>query len=514
MNVPLRTRPAVRGSTVAVRPAAADGRAAPRTDYRRATGGWLVGIGLLQAVLALRPGLNDNPFQDEGLYLYMGHRMIDHLAHGVVLTENPGSFFSGSPGLYPVIAAVADHVGGLYAARLLSLAFAVLAMVATFGIGRQLFGRLAGLLGALAFALSGSVIFQSHLATYDAMAMSLFAVAAWLAVVSATRDQLLWAPIVALVLVAAFLTKYAAAVYAPGVGLLAVAVAWRTDHRWTVLVRAATMVLTAAVVAVFIIMTWGNAIVPGIVSTTLDRDVLAPAASSDLALSVLRWTGPWLALGVAGALTARRTWPVSVVLLGLSVAGPAQQIVIGESTSLAKHVAFGMVFLSPLVGNLLACGVRRLRWTGSLIAVVAMVGLLVAGWQSSADFLTGWVDDRALLPILEADIAAAPGKAILGEEPSAQRYRLASITTPEMWADTFVFYYDGLQGAPAYRRAIDQSHFGTIFLNLNTPNGRLINEYLTTSDTPYRLSAQPSVTIAGDDVGVWLVWTPKVLATG
>lgn len=487
------------------------GPAAPSRTHLH-TGAALTAIAAVQVALALRPGLNRNAFQDEGLYLYMGHRMIDHLLHGISLSENPGSFFSGSPGLYPVLAAVADSWAGLGGARMLSLVFAIVAMLATYRLGAVLVGRRAGLLGAAAFAVCGSVVFQSHLATYDAMALSLFAIAAWLTVRSVWNDQLLWAPVIAAILTVAFFVKYASGVYLPGIALLATAVAWPTRHRWTVAVRAATMVLIGVVLGWAIVVTWGPSIVPGIVSTTLDRQVLAPAGRADLLWSVGRWVGPWLALALAGAVVlGRRAWPTSVVLLMLSVAGPAQQIVIGESTSLAKHVGYGMVFACPLVGLALGRLWGRLRGGGTALAVAVVIGLTGSGWHWSGDFLRGWVDDRALVPVLQADIAASPGKVLLGEEPSAQRYELTDVTAPAMWADTFVFYYDGLEGLPAYRRAIDQSHFGTIFLNLNTPNGQRINDYLSTAATPYVLSDQPTAYLDGQPVGRWLVWTPAVL---
>ena len=62
------------------------------------------------AVISLRVKANANPFQDEGLYLYMGHRMIDHIMSGVNVFEHPGSYFSGAPGLYPVVGAIADSL--------------------------------------------------------------------------------------------------------------------------------------------------------------------------------------------------------------------------------------------------------------------------------------------------------------------------------------------------------------------------------------------------------------------
>src|SRR3954451_10248612 len=94
----------------------------------------------------LRIDENRNPFQDEGLYLFMGHRMIDHVLSGVQVTEYPGSYFSGAPGFYPVVGALADSVGGVPASRLLSLSFVCVAVIASYGIGKELFGNLSGLL--------------------------------------------------------------------------------------------------------------------------------------------------------------------------------------------------------------------------------------------------------------------------------------------------------------------------------------------------------------------------------
>ena len=171
----------------------------------------LGGICTVFAVISLRVKANANPFQDEGLYLYMGHRMIDHIVSGVHVSEYPGGYLSGAPGLHPVVGAIADSVAGVQGARLVSLFLVCIAIVATYGIGNELFGKLSGLLGAGAFALCGSVIFISQLATMDAMALCLMTLGCWLTVYSANHDKLLWAPIVGLILTLAFLTKYATA---------------------------------------------------------------------------------------------------------------------------------------------------------------------------------------------------------------------------------------------------------------------------------------------------------------
>ncbi|WP_157936872.1 hypothetical protein [Geodermatophilus chilensis] len=64
--------------------------------------------------------LSNSAFQDEALYLYHGHWMIDSWLHGADLDSNPSAWFTGAPQLYPVLAALLDGVGGLELARLFS----------------------------------------------------------------------------------------------------------------------------------------------------------------------------------------------------------------------------------------------------------------------------------------------------------------------------------------------------------------------------------------------------------
>jgi 4-amino-4-deoxy-L-arabinose transferase-like glycosyltransferase len=469
---------------------------------------WLPLICAVQVALALRHGLNANAFEDEGLYVYTGHRMIQHFLHGAFLPEYPGAFFSGAPGLYPVLAAMADAVGGLAAARDVSLFFAVVATVATYGVGSRLFGRAAGIIGAAAFTLCGSVIYLSHFATYDSMMMSLVAVAAWLAVYSAQRDGFAWAPAVALLLALAFLTKYAGAVFVPVVVLLAVVVGWPL-YGWKVVRRGAYCLVAVLVMAFSAIELWGRSMVPGIRSTTSSRVILSHATPAFLIREIAMWVGPWLLLALIGALfRVRRQWALMSVLLIGSIIGPADQVRIGEATSMAKHVAFGIVFAAPLIGDLFARGLRRAPALASVVMVAALGLLGASGLHYSHQFLTGWVNDADLRPVLAQEIAAHPGKKILGERYAPQRYELRQQTQPNQWYDTYYFSYGGKVGEPAYAEAIRQHYFGVIYLDRTTPYGSYIYDYLKAHHDYYRASASVPRYQRGKLVGHWVVFTP------
>jgi 4-amino-4-deoxy-L-arabinose transferase-like glycosyltransferase len=465
----------------------------------------------LQIALAWRPGPNISVFEDEGLYVYMGHRMIDHLLHGAFLQEFPGSYFSGAPGIYPPIAAAFDELGGLQAARSLSLLCAVVATIAVHGLTRRLFGGVAAMLAAFVYALAPGVIFQSHLATYDAMMMMLVALASWLAVYSAQENDLLWAPVIGLLLALAMLTKYAGAVYAPFVAALAVVVAW-PHLRWLAVRRAVFIGASALGVAFFILELWGRDLIDGIRHTTLDRDVLQPATSGQLLRQVAPYIGPILGLAVVGALLrVRRQGALCGVLLAAAVVGTLQQIHVGEAISLQKHTAFGMVFAAPLAGDLLAGVLRRLPQVTSLAVTAVLVCLAVLGVRHADRLATGWVDERPLTPVLAALTRAQPGKPILGEQPSPQRYALRRVVGPRQWADTYAFRFNGKTGTAAYADAIRLHYFGTVYLSSRTDNGAFLLRLMTSPDRDryYNIKAKVPRYLRGQKIGEWLVFAPR-----
>ena len=483
---------------------------AGRAVTRVVVAGWLAGIGAVASAISLNVAGRQSAFSDEGLYLFMGHREIAHIVHGSRVVESPGSYFSGAPWMYPPLAAVADHLGGLLAARVLSLTFILLAGLCVYGATKELYGRRAGLLANAVFLLNGSVLFLSHLATFDAMALLLIALSLLLAVRSGRNHLVISVPVIALVLVAAFFTKYASIVFVPVVALV---LAVRGGRRATFIGvrRGVYLVLAFLLGTYFVIQIFSRDIVAGIESTTLSRQPVHPETYGALVALVLLWVGPWLlaaAVSVVG--TPRSGWPMKAALLVGSVAAPLAQIRTHEEVSLSKHVAFGMVFAAPLIGDLFR---RMLVATRHRAVPTVLATLLIFGWcgvHYSGQFLTSWVGDASLVRTLRVEMRANPTKVVLGEEGSAERYGLRSHLRLGQWADTYSFTYGGLHGQPAYAKAIDESHFGIIYLTLTTANGKWLHQYLSSHATPYILSAKVVRYFRGEAVGDWLIYTPRV----
>src|SRR5580692_3339923 len=153
---------------------------------------WLLAVLAVQTALSLRLVRADTAFEDEATYLWAGHLEWAHLLHGTPLPQFP-TYFSGAPVLYPPIGALADSIGGLTGARILSLIFMLGATVALWATAGRLFGRRAAFFAAALFAVSGPTLHLGAFATYDAMSIFLVALAVWLVVRAGERqDATVW----------------------------------------------------------------------------------------------------------------------------------------------------------------------------------------------------------------------------------------------------------------------------------------------------------------------------------
>src|ERR1700722_14116850 len=211
---------------------AAERESAVDVDF--VAGRWLLFVVVaLQAALSARLIWANTAFQDEGLYLWAGHLEWAHWLHGTQIPDY-ASYFSGAPVVYPPLGALANHYGGLAGARLLSLAFMLLATILLHGITRRLFNRGAANFAASLFGVLAATEFLGAFATYDAMALTLMAVSAWLAVVSADCGSIVRTPLLLLsgiVCALADATKYATALWTPIVIGLVVLLVWRRSGR-------------------------------------------------------------------------------------------------------------------------------------------------------------------------------------------------------------------------------------------------------------------------------------------
>jgi hypothetical protein len=185
LNSPVGTltpRPLVRDASPN-RVAPKSGAAAGRHSRRSAGRVSLAPLGLLciltvQAVLSLRLVWTNTAFLDEATYLYVGHNELAHWLTGASVPAYP-TYLSGAPVIYPPLAALANDVGGLAAARVLSLCLMLGATAMLWGVTSRLADRRSAFFAAAFFAALGPTQYLGAFATYDAMALFLMTAAAW-----------------------------------------------------------------------------------------------------------------------------------------------------------------------------------------------------------------------------------------------------------------------------------------------------------------------------------------------
>ncbi len=446
----------------------------------------LAAILALQAAVSL--SLHNTAFTDEALYLYAGHLEIARLLHHAPTYQNFASYFSGSPLIYPPIAAALAAVGGLEAARDFSLVLMLAATGFAYGVGRRVVGERAGMLGALAFAVLGPTFFLGHFATYDAMAICLLSVSAWCATRSAGTAvlgwrTLAWAAGAGAAAAVAGMTKYAALLYVPSVGCLLVLAPIREAgplaakaRRRRALVRVAAAVAGFAVAGEALVAVLGTSFLTGLSSTTTNRPD-GTNSVAQVAATTWHFLAPVLVLAAAGAVLERRRGKRFLVaaLALTALLAPVYQAHLHTIVSLEKHVDYGALFAAPVAGLALA---RLLEWSRShLSAVVANLALIVAiavvGVSTARSAFADWTDSRPLVSLVESQLRPVTGRYLV-EDATIPEYYLESIGKPYQWSSTYYFGYVDprthryLTGLPAYADAFAHRYFNLVVLSFGS----------------------------------------------
>lgn len=479
-----------------------------------------VGAALL-AILALQTAvslsLRNTAFQDEALYIYAGRQLLGQWLGGPMVTEPYGSYFSGMPYVYPIIAGALDMLGGLQLVRLFSLLCMLCVTVCAFAITRHLFGRNPALLAAATLAVQGPVIFLGQMGTFDAMCLALLALAAWLTIPAGSKS-LLWLPLVSAALVLAVASKYAGLLFVPTVLCLLVFQSQKTHGWFQALLRAGLCVAMMAI-APFAIR--DQTIWAGLTSTTTNRTALLVASRMEILDRSLLWAGAVTALAAIGVFVLRHESRTNrllyLLLLGTALLAPMYHLYKTEPTSLQKHVAFGLFFAAPLAGLALArisgygpATVIGRRWPVGLAVVLILFSV---GYNQAQGFFHEWGDTTSLIRVLRTQVRPGTGR-ILAEEAEVPRYYLQDIVDFWQWNHLYWFEYDTpagqhLTGEAAYKAAIADGYWDIVELHYgaNAKLAQAIDPGLR-DGTRYELIAKlPFDNVYGG--GYYWVWRRK-----
>jgi len=436
------------GSALGTAPAvpAAGSRPERRVLGRHAPSWWpLVAVLVVQAALSLRLVGADTAFEDEATYLWAGHLEWANWLHGTPIPPF-SAYFSGAPVIYPPLGALADSVGGLTAARLLSLAFMLGATALLWSAASRLYGSRAAFFAAALFAVCGPTLHLGSFATYDAMAVFLIALAAWCVIGAGdTGDATGRMVAAAAVLALANAAAYASALFDPIVILLALLTAFPKPGGKVAARRIAILLVVLVTLLLLGLLIGGSSYVGGFNRTTLMR---VPGAASWL--TVLRdswsWTGIITVLAVCAIIISlvtrqgrARTW-LLVVLTIAAILGPLEQARLHTATSLDKHVGLGAWFAAIAAGYavdwfIAAAPAGRNRTLTCGACVLALVFPISLGASQSRAFATSWPNSASFTAILGLLVQHDQGR-LLVEDPTVPEYYLPAGSQWQRWSST------------------------------------------------------------------------------
>lgn len=372
-------------------------------------------------------------------------------------------------------------LGGLPLARDFSLACMLGVTTIVYLVTGRLFGRQPALFAAASYAMIGSVLFLSRLATYDPMCLLLIAAAVGIAVLGGASRRP-W-PVLGIgpAMVVAILAKYAALLFVPTAFALLACVALVSLGRRRAFSR---LLLSLAGFAVSLGVAYelmDKAAFHAISGSTTSRAVGLKAPRLALTLHVLQMGGAVYLVALAGVLLIvalrRRSWLIAVVLFGSSWLVPLYHVYKQEPTSLDKHIAYAMFFAAPLAGYALSwlsgaeCGrltaPHRGYWVAALAVVLAIATL---GLSQARTLYAGWPDTSNLSTALHTQLRDGSGR-ILAEDIEVSQFDALDVTRPWQWDSLYYPYYvnpagQQLYGDAALAQAIKNRYYNWVEVSL------------------------------------------------
>jgi hypothetical protein len=447
----------------------------------------LVAILIAQAALSLRLVRSNTAYTDEALYLWAGHLEWAHWLHGTTLPAFP-TFFSGAPVIYPPFGALADSIGGLAGARILSLCFMLGATTLLWSTTSRLYGRHAAFFASALWAFLGPTLMLGAYATYDAMSLFLVALATWCATAHRMRDEATgWMVAAAAALALANAVEYASTIFDPIVILLAVLSAWPRPGGKAALRRGALLSTCTFGVLYLALRFTGPDYKTGVSQTTLAR-----VSGTDSVSTVLGHAGVWFGAVVVLAcvgvvLTAIRRHDTNCTLLLAVLAGgallaPLEQARIHTLTSLDKHADFGAWFAAIAAGYAIGQAAVKLRPVALRAAATAAAGgaiaaVAIAGFAQAQALITSWPSATGFINALRPIVAGTHGPLLVEVSPLGEYY-LPAGSQWNRWSNTYgipllsgatAVYLPGrvnTAGNPVvYAKLISRGYFSIIALN-------------------------------------------------
>lgn len=436
----------------------------------------------LQAVLSLSLIWSNTAFGDEALYLWAGRIELAKWLYGASLATgtdlnghsalNFQAYFSGAPQIYPPLGALADSIGGLAAARILSLVFMLIATVLLYYTAQQLFGKVPAIIACALWAVSEPCLKLGAFATYDAMAVCIICAGAMVATRVPGRYCGEKVALASLLFAVGMIVTYSYIIYVPAVIAMATASWVPLMGRRLALSCAGWMV--GATTLCFVGMTTVLKLWPGLLFTVFNRKVAVHQGYLLVANGTWSWEGIVMCLsllGILAAISARHRITLLVILSASSLLVPLQQERLQTGTSLDKHLSMG-IWLAAMGAGYGISYILRLRIPMRLALTCGCAAALIpaiTGWDAAEWSFQGWNNSASLTGAVDRIAARTNGLiAIENTDPSVIRFATSNGTDWMHWVkrwSSIPLSASRSQDLTALR----QKDFGVVVMAFNSP---------------------------------------------
>lgn len=392
----------------------------------------LAAILAVQTAFSLSLVWSNTAFGDEADYLWIGHLDWSHWLHGTRLPGVIATTLSGSPLIYPPLGAMADSAAHLAGARILSMCFMLAATVLAYSAAARLYGKSAGLFAAGLLAVSIPVL-RLTFATYDALSVSLTALAVWGAVQAARRRYRgEFVALAAISIALANATAYSSIVIDPALIGLAF-LTWCANMPLRKAMYCTGWLVAGWLVSFSAVMTAGHSWL-GLMNTVLERSTHVDRQSSSLILEI-SWRDAGLIIvlaGVGAALASttaslRKDRPLVVLLACSSLLVTAGQMYEQTAWSLDKHLAYSALLGAIAGGYALSKAlnatkpVRRGMFSAAT-AIVLFAYPAITGIQGAWTAYHLWPDSRPFISAFRPLAAKTTGDFYVSSSDPIPKY--------------------------------------------------------------------------------------------
>ncbi len=297
----------------------------------------LLGILLYALIISILTLDYNSVFIDEAFHITMGKQLLG----GEPCDGCPSH--TGSVTTWPIMAAYGDSWGGLYGARVLTIAIGLATTLVIYLTARMLLGNNLAILAAAIFQFSGQALYLMKLATYDMLA-AFFLSLALLLFVASERVRSIPYEAVALSSSAVFMflagvTKYLVPVFVPAFLILVLV---RRGAKKTLLYFLLPLVIVSALYITFAPYP-PNEVVAAQISGVRETSRLPIGTLTD-------WTFRWVALAYLLAIFGlfHEKWgKTAFMLILLSTPIILLHLVTRTERSVNKNMIFAIIFLAP-----------------------------------------------------------------------------------------------------------------------------------------------------------------------